>query len=659
MPPKPSNNQKTNRSNTNRNNTNRNNHVATNRNFTNSVPRSPTNSQRITVESLHQPTHIAPEGHRANSPLRSPRPLQQQNPIHSNATISSRLLAPHDIHSYSFLTHVADHASHNFNSAVADSLMSHQNNTRLVDSSRNNANNESDNINHTNNENSHFAHDHRADSNNNSNAHADGGSNRAGNDGINSRVSSSGFFSFPQDRASNIARDGDRENHDNDLTSSNNNNTTAEGGDRINSNNVNFRPGRPNNSKRVKKSKLRNISEHDNTSNHHNNDSNNNNNTGRHDSDPVSDWQISDRDDGGNNNNTAIDRGDRISYSNADFQSGQPSNQWYAKNSNSHAMDRDSNNINSNNNTGRRNSDLMWDWQIGGSDDDNNNNNTAENRGDRINYNNVDFQSAQPDNSRHGKNSNSRNVKRGRDSNNNDSNNANNNSNNNNNNAYNDDSINTDDSNHRRYSLRQRTTRTSLVFEPTHVGFDIDNYLNVPHVAHPLPPEEIPAWRRTLNSDILRYNLIRANVPDSNNPIWGDDIGNQAHHIIEYSDKAAGPARAWLGIAGIDLNSAANGVFLPSGKRDDAGDASVHRGSHVREYANGINDRLRAAIRAAGLDPDGTGTYWNAFRKRNLRIALLNAIHRERRRLLTQNVALNNSSDADYEPEQIKRWKKS
>ncbi len=74
---------------------------------------------------------------------------------------------------------------------------------------------------------------------------------------------------------------------------------------------------------------------------------------------------------------------------------------------------------------------------------------------------------------------------------------------------------------------------------------------------------------------------------------------NQAHHIIPEgynSIPEAQEARDILAACGIDLNSPANGVFLPSAKDlQYAGNAAVHSGGHTEAYIINITKALKDA----------------------------------------------------------------
>lgn len=138
------------------------------------------------------------------------------------------------------------------------------------------------------------------------------------------------------------------------------------------------------------------------------------------------------------------------------------------------------------------------------------------------------------------------------------------------------------------------------------------------------------------NSDVLRAALVEAGVPDSNVCF---EIPNQAHHIVEASDVHAEGARSILEYAGIDVNSVANGVLLPTAGGEGRGDATLHRGGHSREYAECINYALETAVGGAVR---GTPQY---------QVHVLKRLAEIRRVLLTCNVPINGNVDPDWDSE--------
>lgn len=143
--------------------------------------------------------------------------------------------------------------------------------------------------------------------------------------------------------------------------------------------------------------------------------------------------------------------------------------------------------------------------------------------------------------------------------------------------------------------------------------------------------------------DVLRAALVEdSGVPDSNVP--GSDaridyeIPNQAHHIVE-SHGGDDVGRDILSSAGIHINSAINGVLLPTWEGDNTGNATVHLGSHVEEYSDCVNAALQEAV---ADEQAGTRAYKQAVK------TVLSTI---REILLNHNLALNAHGDPDYNPD--------
>lgn len=88
------------------------------------------------------------------------------------------------------------------------------------------------------------------------------------------------------------------------------------------------------------------------------------------------------------------------------------------------------------------------------------------------------------------------------------------------------------------------------------------------------------------NSKILRDELYSMGVP---NPPYL----NAAHHVVPVNDPRAARARELIESAGsIDLNSAANGVFLPIEDNGLIGDAALHNGNYSSDYIESVTKRL-------------------------------------------------------------------
>ena len=94
-------------------------------------------------------------------------------------------------------------------------------------------------------------------------------------------------------------------------------------------------------------------------------------------------------------------------------------------------------------------------------------------------------------------------------------------------------------------------------------------------------------------SDILRGELHAAGI-SSKTP-----YGNAAHHLVPHQDKRADRARDILEKYQIELNSAANGVFLPYQKNEYTGETALHVGNHGPDYIEEITNRLKEADKIA------------------------------------------------------------
>ncbi|WP_164016539.1 AHH domain-containing protein [Pyxidicoccus trucidator] len=72
--------------------------------------------------------------------------------------------------------------------------------------------------------------------------------------------------------------------------------------------------------------------------------------------------------------------------------------------------------------------------------------------------------------------------------------------------------------------------------------------------------------------------------------------GTDAHHIVAANAEAAGSARAVLHRFGVDIDDAANGVFLPSNSHViNPAPGSVHSTIHTNEYYSAVDFALRRA----------------------------------------------------------------
>lgn len=90
----------------------------------------------------------------------------------------------------------------------------------------------------------------------------------------------------------------------------------------------------------------------------------------------------------------------------------------------------------------------------------------------------------------------------------------------------------------------------------------------------------------TPSSKVLRQNLIDAGVEVP-------DYSNAAHHIVAGNSPKTAEARAILQKYGVDINNAANGVFLPTVK--DAAEGAYHPSLHTNLYYDKVNKLLSEA----------------------------------------------------------------
>ncbi|MCM1237041.1 MAG: AHH domain-containing protein [Ruminococcus flavefaciens] len=88
------------------------------------------------------------------------------------------------------------------------------------------------------------------------------------------------------------------------------------------------------------------------------------------------------------------------------------------------------------------------------------------------------------------------------------------------------------------------------------------------------------------NSKLLRKNLIEAGIEVPNYP-------NAAHHIVAGNSPKAAEARAILQKYNIDINSASNGVFLPTVR--NATKNTYHPGLHTDSYYRKVTELLSSA----------------------------------------------------------------
>ncbi len=92
---------------------------------------------------------------------------------------------------------------------------------------------------------------------------------------------------------------------------------------------------------------------------------------------------------------------------------------------------------------------------------------------------------------------------------------------------------------------------------------------------------------RNPSSRLLGQNLDAVGVARPAN--------SAAHHIVAGADVRAAQARAILRREGIDINEAANGVFLPRSSGVARPPATTHSRIHTNRYYESLTERLQNA----------------------------------------------------------------
>ena len=90
---------------------------------------------------------------------------------------------------------------------------------------------------------------------------------------------------------------------------------------------------------------------------------------------------------------------------------------------------------------------------------------------------------------------------------------------------------------------------------------------------------------------ILRSNLLAVMDPKLARIIEAFG-GAVAHHVVEGRDPAAERSRKILEKFGIDINDAANGIFLPDGSEESIFKGPAHKTSHTKEYSEYVYNEL-------------------------------------------------------------------
>jgi hypothetical protein len=95
------------------------------------------------------------------------------------------------------------------------------------------------------------------------------------------------------------------------------------------------------------------------------------------------------------------------------------------------------------------------------------------------------------------------------------------------------------------------------------------------------------------SSKLLRKNMVSAGIVEPSYP-------NAAHHIVAERSSKAAVAQALLTSFGIDINSADNGVFLPTSIV--VSNSEYHPSLHTDVYYQNVeNDLLKATNRAEAI----------------------------------------------------------
>ena len=150
---------------------------------------------------------------------------------------------------------------------------------------------------------------------------------------------------------------------------------------------------------------------------------------------------------------------------------------------------------------------------------------------------------------------------------------------------------------------------------------------------------------------ILRASLVQ----DSNVPNPTGRVRNQAHHIVETSNSLG---QAILQNAGIESDSAANGVLLPSVNHDWGGNASIHRGPHNWMYTVCVTAALWNAVASTRLNMQAVtlNNFTNVITLNNINgnitandaNTIINMLGFIRWMLLNLEIPLNDGTDGTY-----------
>lgn len=107
--------------------------------------------------------------------------------------------------------------------------------------------------------------------------------------------------------------------------------------------------------------------------------------------------------------------------------------------------------------------------------------------------------------------------------------------------------------------------------------------------------QQPPRYAQTLgskaNAGILRRNMF-AFMDSKMQRIVEAFGGVDAHHVVEGTDPAAQGSRQIFEEVNLDINDAANGIFLPDGSKETIFKGAAHLTSHTAEYSQWVYQRL-------------------------------------------------------------------
>ncbi|MDC7956481.1 AHH domain-containing protein, partial [Fusobacterium simiae] len=142
-----------------------------------------------------------------------------------------------------------------------------------------------------------------------------------------------------------------------------------------------------------------------------------------------------------------------------------------------------------------------------------------------------------------------------------------------------------------------------------------------------LTKEQIENKKNKANSKILDEQLKNSNVPKP-------DYNCAAHHLV--SDRTMPNATKALNDYGIDINSATNGVYLPTANADSSKvtTEAVHSGPNGSDYKEALEKSIPRIVK----NMEDVGASYN-----EIQAALENELNNTRIKLLTGELKINNA----------------